>query len=61
MTDFHFVNSIPGPWEYVELTELHFERDPSSDSWTFALLLWSDDSSMTGRCVAVTLDGADLN
>jgi hypothetical protein len=60
VTDFHFLNAIPGSWSYVELTELRFERESPSGQWRFEMLLWSEDSSMTGRCAAVTVDDVDL-
>jgi hypothetical protein len=58
--EFRFVNAIPGPWDYAEVTELHFARDLSSDLWRFDIMLWSEDASITGRCGSVTVDGLDL-
>lgn len=58
--EFHFVNAIPGPWAYAEVTELHFEQDASTGAWQFDIMLWSEDAGITGRCRAVAVDGVDL-
>src|SRR3979411_209290 len=57
--ELRFFNSIPGLWDYAEITEIHFRRDVSTKVWAFEFLLWSE-AGLSGRCSSVTLDGAEL-
>ena len=60
IAEFRFFSNIEGPWDYVEVTELHFERDEPTDQWIFDLILWSEDASLSGRCTSVLVDGTPL-
>ncbi len=46
---FGFVNSIPLPWTYAEVTEAHVRR-PASGEWVLELMLWSEDAAITCTC-----------
>jgi hypothetical protein len=58
--ELRFFNSIEGPWDYAEITEVHFRQDISTKVWAFEFILWSEDAGLSGRCSSVTLDGAEL-
>lgn len=60
MREFRFTNSIPGPWNYVELTELHASFDAQADAWRIEALLWSEEATLTVVCAEVRLDGVRL-
>jgi hypothetical protein len=60
VSSFHFVNTVEGPWNYVELTELHFMRSDLTDRWHFDIMMWLDDTAISGSCAVVTLDGVEL-
>lgn len=44
-----FGNSIPLPWTYAEVTEVHASQTASGD-WVIELLLWSDDAEFICTC-----------
>lgn len=44
-----FDNSIPLPWDYAEVTEVHASRAASGD-WVVELMLWSEDAGLTCTC-----------
>lgn len=58
--ELRFFNSIEGPWDYAEITEIHFRSDVSAKVWTFEFILWSEEAGLSGRCSSVTLDGTEL-
>jgi hypothetical protein len=55
VVDFRFHSSIPDPWTYAELTELHLEADKQSGLQTVELLLWSEDAGLTFHCMSTEL------
>jgi len=44
-----FDNSIPLPWTYAEVTEVHASQAASGD-WLLELMLWSEDAELTCTC-----------
>jgi hypothetical protein len=46
---FRFASSIPLPWTYAEVTEVHARRAASGD-WVLELMLWSEDAEITCTC-----------
>jgi hypothetical protein len=60
-SQFHFTNDVDdGPWEYAEVTEFRASKDEASGRWAFDIVLWSEDSAMSGRCASIHLNGAAL-
>jgi len=59
LSELRFVNRIPGPWSYVELTEIR-TRPTANGRMTTELLLWSEDASLSIEAESVTLDGLSL-
>lgn len=45
VSDFRFFNSIPGPWNYVDLTEIHSEEVPSKGI-KVEMVLWSEKAGL---------------
>jgi hypothetical protein len=60
ISEFRLFNGIEGPWEYAEVTEVHFELDSSAKGWAFEVVLWSEEAGLSGKCSAAILDGAQL-
>ncbi|MFT3887733.1 MAG: hypothetical protein QM713_06175 [Arachnia sp.] len=50
----HFTNSIPEPWTYAEVTEVH-ARQATAGQWTVELILWSEDCKLVCTCGAFTV------
>ncbi len=57
--ELRYLNRIPSPWEYSELTEIRTHRLPSGNVQT-ELILWSEDATLTIESQSVTLDGSEL-
>lgn len=60
VSEFRFFNTIEHPWDYAEVTEIHLERQPSSEKLVYDIVLWSEDAGLSGVCSSVTLDGLAL-
>lgn len=46
--------SVPLPWNYAELTEIHLSD--VGDQVLVEMVLWSDDTSINVRCARLHLD-----
>jgi hypothetical protein len=46
--------SVPLPWSYAELTEIHVSD--AEGQKLVELVLWADDTVLTARCARVRLD-----
>jgi hypothetical protein len=46
--------SVPLPWSYAELTEIHVSDE--EDHVLVEMVLWSDDTSLSVRCARLRLD-----
>ncbi|MFT3874090.1 MAG: hypothetical protein QM714_15845 [Nocardioides sp.] len=46
-----FTNSIPDPWTYAEVTEVHTGQT-TAGQWTVELVLWSEDCELVCTCDA---------
>ncbi|UJP39782.1 hypothetical protein [Cellulomonas palmilytica] len=49
VSDLRFANSIPEPWSYAEVTEIHVTQT-TSGRCAVELLLWSEDSELVWTC-----------
>jgi hypothetical protein len=56
---FRFFNSIPGPWSYAELTEIHTIKTPSG-GLQLEITIWSEDAGITIIADRIELDGEPL-
>jgi len=59
VSDFRFANRIPGPWSYVELTEVRV-RPTTNGRIVAELLLWSEEASLNVEAERATLDDFPL-
>ena len=57
VSEFRFFNTIERPWDYAEVTEIHLERQTSSEKLMYDIVLWSEDAGLSGTCSSATLDG----
>jgi hypothetical protein len=57
LTELRFFNTIEGPWERAEVTEVSLRRSQSSGQLHFDVMLWSEAAGLTGTCAHITLDG----
>jgi len=53
-----YSNSIPGPWEYAEITECRVTR--SGALATLALILWAEECQLEVTGASVTFDGVTV-
>jgi hypothetical protein len=60
VSDLRFRNSIPGPWDYVELTEIRALALPG-DRILISALLWSEDASIAVEAKSAEVDGGPLD
>lgn len=58
VTELHFSNSIPSPWEYAEVTEIRARMVGKQIS--AVLTLWSEDAQLRVVCEQLLLDGEGL-
>jgi hypothetical protein len=58
VTDFHWFNSIPGPWDYAEVTEIRIYSTDSGES-RVEIMLWSEDAGLSITAGTVFLDGEE--
>jgi hypothetical protein len=59
LSELRFVNRIPGPWSYVELTEIR-TQPTANGRITAELLLWSEDARLRIEAGSAALDGVEL-
>jgi hypothetical protein len=59
VSELRFQNSIPGPWEYTEITEAHVAPS-STGGVSVELVLWSDDAGISISAESASLDGIPL-
>ena len=51
VSDLRFTNSIPDPWAYAEVTEVHASESVEG-KWKIELVLWSEDCELLCTCEA---------
>jgi hypothetical protein len=54
--DFHWFSSIPAPWNYAEVTEIHV-RPAGAAGFVVDMMLWSEDAGLVIEAESVLLDG----
>ena len=59
VSELRFRNSIPGPWDYVEITEAHLARS-ASGGISIELVLWSEDAGISLSAGSAIFDGSLL-
>jgi hypothetical protein len=55
VTEWHSSRSVPLPWNYAELTEIHISA-VSDHQLRIEMVLWADDTSLSVRCERARLD-----
>jgi hypothetical protein len=56
LLELRFFSSIPGPWDYAEVTEIHVDATPSG-AHQLEIVLWSEDAGLMAVAQTITLDG----
>lgn len=56
LLELRFFSSIPGPWDYAEVTEIHADVTPSGPH-QIEIVLWSEDAGLVAVAQTITLDG----
>jgi hypothetical protein len=59
VSEFRWFSSIPGPWNYADVTELHF-RQTSTGSTVLDIMLWSEEAGISITASSATLDGEPM-
>jgi hypothetical protein len=59
LLELRYFSSIPGPWEYAEVTEIHTSTTPSG-AHQIEIVLWSEDAGLVVIADTITLDGEDI-
>lgn len=58
-SQFRLRNSVPGPWDYAEITEEHLARS-ATGGILIELVLWSDDAGISVNTGSAIFDGSLL-
>jgi hypothetical protein len=58
VSDFRWFNSIPGPWNYAEITQTDSKRI-SSEEIHVEIMLWSEEAGLSITAEKVIFDGED--
>lgn len=53
--ELRFHNTIPEPWTYAEVTEVHHGVDEATGQELLEVLLWSEDAGLSIRCASVDI------
>lgn len=56
VSDFQWHSTIPGPWDYAEVTEIHGSILATGEVLT-EIMLWSEDAGISIKAASVLLDG----
>lgn len=56
LLELRFFSSIPGPWDYAEVTEIHAHVTPSG-AHQIEIVLWSEEAGLVAVAETITLDG----
>ena len=59
VAEVRFFNSISGPWNYAELTEIHVNETPSGGVQA-EIILWSESAGLVAIASSVELDGESV-
>lgn len=54
VSDLRFTNSIPTPWSYAEVTEVHTSKT-TAGKWMVELILWSEGCELVCCCDKFTV------
>ena len=56
ISELRFFNSIPGPWNYAELTEIHATKSAAGTVRT-EMIIWSESAELVIVATSVEIDG----
>jgi hypothetical protein len=56
ISELRFFNSIRGPWDYAEITEIHTAKD-AAGTVRAEMILWSENAGLVVVATSVELDG----
>lgn len=56
LMELRFFSSIPGPWEYAEITEIHANVTPSG-ACQIEIVLWSEEAGLVAIAETIAFDG----
>jgi hypothetical protein len=59
VSEFRFRSSIPGPWDYAEITEAHLART-AAGGLSIELVLWSEDAGVSVSAGSAIFDGSPV-
>lgn len=59
LSQFRFFSSIPRPWEYAEVTEIH-TNVTATGAIQIEIILWSEEAGLVAVADSVTLDDQPL-
>lgn len=59
VSDLRFHNTVPEPWTYAEITEVHLSVDEATGRRLLDVMLWSDDAGLTISCGSVDIRVTD--
>lgn len=59
VSDLRFSNSIPSPWDYAELTEIHAGPLPGGRIH-LEMIFWSEDARLAVDADTATIDGTPV-
>jgi len=59
ISELRFFNSIPGPWNYVELTEIHVTKAAAGNIQA-EMILWSENAELIIVATSVEIDGKSV-
>ena len=54
VSDMQFTNSIPDPWSYAEVTEVHTSQT-TAEKWRVEVVRWSEGCELVCTCDAITV------
>lgn len=59
VSEFRWFSSIPGPWNYAEVTEFHFRSAPAGGV-IVDVMLWSEDAGVIITAESALFDGTPM-
>jgi hypothetical protein len=59
VSEFRYRSSIPGPWNYTEITEAHLVPI-ATGGVSIELVLWSEDAAVVVHARSATFNGSPL-
>jgi hypothetical protein len=59
VSDFRWFSTIPGPWSYAELSEIHVSKF-GFDGILLEIMLWSEDAGISIAAKSARLDDKEM-